>query len=192
MSKGVFLIARDDRPAVISSSIGSLGLNLEQFAGAQLAEYGRVVDAVGEQHGSIEGASVAESSAMQLCADEELVHARPCGDRLEVAHPSACLRSPELDGGLAEGVETVRMHPEVRVRDPDTAGSCIVEPGNGLVHPTVRKVDQPETPGGDPLPARIGDLAAERKGGFEGCTRLVNVTLCKVDGRQEGLRKGKE
>src|SRR5215207_426984 len=102
-----------------------------------------------------------------MSTHEQLAHSGSCGKGFQVSDPGSRLRPHLPDGDAAQGVEAVRLHPEIGIDDPHASGLRIVKPGNGFVNPTVGGVYEADPASGHPLPTRVSDLAAEGERGLE-------------------------
>jgi len=136
-------------------------------------QHGRVVDPLCEDPGRLPSPRLPECEAVQLRPHEQFVHARPTGDRLELADPPLRADHAVRDRLFAEGIEAVAENPQVGVRHPHATHPSVVEPSNPLAEVAVHDLDQADAARPQPLPARIADLAAEGKRGLEGVAAIA-------------------
>src|SRR5919106_4130772 len=101
-------------------------------------------------------------------------------------------RRPLLEGERAEGVQAVRLDPEVRVGEPTAERGRVDEQLQRAGDVAPPGGDEPEAPRSDALPARVTDLAAEGEGVLEARLRRVDVAVQQVELRAERLRPGLE
>lgn len=108
---------------------------------------------------------------MQRGTDDEFAHVRAGGDPLELVHHlSGIIRArSDRDGG--ERIQAVRMHPEVRVRDPHRPLGGIAEAFERERELAARLVNQPDGTRRQRLPARVAETASERESMLETLAR---------------------
>jgi hypothetical protein len=114
---------------------------------------------------------------VQSSANDQLTHIRSGGDLLEIGYERGSILGLEADRHAGEGVQAVRVNPEIRVAHPYRTPSGVsqrLEGGRDLTARCVKQTDRSRRKG---LPARIADAASQRKGTMQQLFRLLELAV---------------
>jgi hypothetical protein len=196
-SEGGWYLVHDEagsaRPAIMRSreqaAIASdfLSCDCAQLRGRDHGAEHRIVDLSCQRPGSIERAGLSEARSIDSGSQEELAHTPRSSDRLELVDPQPDTFGSVIHGHCAQGIETIRLDPEISIGEATTELGRVDEELKGPGNVASGGCTQSESPNGDALPAGIADLTSEGKRVLEALLCSVEVAKAKVDLRAKGF-----
>ena len=145
------------------------------------AENRWIVDLGGEDERGLRGGPIAESTAMEVGARDELAHPCSCRERLEVGDPRRRFGSPVIDAQGAQRIEAEGLDPQPGIGQTNALRPCRPDPAQCRVRVSAPLGDEADAAGGHALPARVAELERELVRMLVGRRGRVDAPLGQVD-----------